>query len=402
MKKYFHFLIIAVLFFTACKEEYIGQYPIDNVPPKPISNPVVENFQGKSIITYQLPDETDLLYVKAVYTSSSGNQEEVKASSFTNSLIVAGFGKSLKTTVQLISVDRSQNESEPVPVQIEPEDSPIYAIRNSIVTEASWGGFRISWNNPLRENIVVGVMKKNDEGIFGHIENFYSSVAEAENAVRGQDSIRSDFAVYVRDTYNNYTDTVFFTLQPWYEQQLDKGKFVGLPKSSKFTLHSYGSTNMNVMWDDIFSVDNSIYYIATGSQYYPYFAFDLGVKVKLSRFRYWTRRDYIFRLHHPKKIQIFGTNDPNVANNSESDDSEWILLNDEIFESFRPSGLQPDEDPTTEDRAYHDAGEEFEFPLGVPAVRYLRFKSLQSWTGVGVGDGCFVSELTFWGGVPEN
>ena len=394
------FIFIAAALFSACKEENIGQYPVDSVPPKPVTSPVVENYPGKSVISYQLPDETDLLYVKAVYISSKGEEEEVKASSFTNSLEVAGFGKSTRTTVKLISVDRSQNESEPVIIEIEPGDSPIYAVLSSLNIQDSWGGFLVNWDNPLKENLVVGVMKKNDEDVFGHIENFYSSEPEARNSVRGQDSIMSDFAVYVRDTYDNYTDTIYFSLKPWFERQLDKSKFVGLPRSSKFTLHTYGNSNMNVLWNGVFTVDNGIYYINTGSQYYPYFAFDLGVKVKLSRFKYWTRYDYIFRLHHPKKIQIFGTNDYNVASNPESADSEWILLNDEIFESHRPSGLQPDVAPTTEDRAYHDAGEEFDFPLAVPEVRYIRFKSLQSWTGVGVGDGCFVSELTFWGGMP--
>jgi len=389
-------IFILCLAFFSCKEDPIGQMPIHTKPPKPVIDPVVTNLPGGARIQYQLPDETDLLYVKAVFTLPNGSVQEVRTSSFSNTLEIKGFAKSTKMTIPLISVDRSRNESDPVYVEIEPEDSPIFDIRKSIYVIAGFGGFKIDWENPLRSNVVVEIMKKDDEGVFKYIETFYSTEAIAKKAVRGQDAVESDFAIFVRDTYKNHTDTLLVTLTPWYEQPLDKRKFAPLPLSSKFQLHSYGSTNMGIIWDGSILPANGIYYISLQDRYPPYFGFDMGVKAKLSRFRVWTRNDYIYRLHAPKDMVLYGTNDPIIANDPDSDDSLWTELIS--CSSYRPSGLSADELPTAEDRAYHDAGEEFEFPLEAPEVRYIRFKSLISWSGTW---GLFVSELTFWGSPEE-
>jgi hypothetical protein len=397
MKTYFNILLIIILLsfsLQSCKEEERGQYPVDSISPQPVSNPTVTNFPGGSRIDYQLPDESDLLYVKVSYRLPNGNMAEVRTSVFANHVELKGFAKSQKTTVQLYCVDRSQNVSQPVDVEIEPEDSPIYDIFSSIEVSVGFGGFKLNWENPALEDIAVEVMKKDDEGNFKPIETFYSSEKKVTNkSVRGQDPVETEFAVYVRDTYDNNSDTLKTKMTPWYESELDKTKWVALPKSNKFTLHSYGKTNLSVVWDGVYNVDNGVYYISENSNKdEPYFTFDLGVQAKLSRFKYWSRYDYIFKLHSPKKIVILGTNDPAVAANSDSNESEWILMGE--YESIRPSGLPGGTDATSEDRAYANAGEEFEFSLDKPEVRYIRFLSRISWTNTRA---LFVSELTFWG-----
>jgi hypothetical protein len=397
MRTYLNILTIIVLLsfsLLSCKEEQLGQYPVDNISPQPVSNPVVTNFPGGSRIDYQLPDETDLLYVKVSYRLPSGDMAEVRTSVFANHVELKGFAKSKKTTVQLYCVDRSQNVSQPFDVEIEPEDSPIYDIFSSIELNVGFGGFKINWENRLAEDVAVEVMRKDDEGVFRPIETFYSSEKTVTNkSVRGQEAVETEFAVYVRDTYNNNSDTLKAKMTPWFESELDKTKWVALPKSNKFTLHSYGSANMSVMWDGVYNVANGIYYLSeNANKDEPYFTFDLGTTAKLSRFRYWSRYDYIFRLHSPKTIAILGTNDPAVAANPDSNESEWILLGE--YESTRPSGLPGGADPTAEDRAYADAGEEFEFSLDAPKVRYIRFLSRISWTKTRA---LFIAELTFWG-----
>lgn len=400
MKTYFNILSIILLSFSlfSCKEEQTGQYPVDSIPPQPVIDPAVTNFAGGSRIDYQLPDEPDLLYVKVSYSLPSGAMAEVRTSVFANHVELKGFARSKKMTVQLYCVDRSRNVSQPVDVEIEPEDSPIYGIYSSLDLLVGFGGFKLGWENPLSEDIAVEVMKKDDEGIFRPVETFYSSEKMAINkSVRGQDPVETEFAIYVRDMYDNYSDTLKMKITPWYEVELDKQKWLAFPKSNKFTLHSYGNANMAVMWDGVYNVDNGIYYISeNANRDEPYFTFDLGAKAKLSRFKYWSRYNYIFKLHSPKTIAIFGTNDPAVAANPDSSESEWILLGE--FESTRPSGLPGGTDPTAEDRAYADAGEEFEFPLEAPEVRYIRFMSRISWTKTRA---LFIAELTFWGAPEE-
>jgi hypothetical protein len=391
------FTMLLLTLCMACSEQFTGQFPVDSTPPSPVmvAPDGVTNFPGGSTITYLLPDETDLLYVKAVYTLSSGSVQEAKASAFSNSLTVKGFGRGTATKVRLISVDRSRNESLPVEVDIHPQDSPIYDIFTSLDISESWGGFILKWNNPMKEDIVLSVLRKNEDEAFENIETFYSSAENVLQSVRGLDSTRTDFGLCIRDVYNNFTDTLKLTLKPWFEIMLDRSKFIAIPKSAKFTVSQYGTSNLNILWDGVVTDISSagIYYLNTGA-YQPYFAINLGIRAKLSRFRYWSRADYYFRLHSAKEIQIYGTNDPVIAGNPESEDAQWILLNPDVFVSVRPSGLSTSVPATDEDYAYALEGEEWEFPLDAPPVQYIRFKQLTSWTGT-LALTC--SEIRFWG-----
>lgn len=398
MKKYIIYTLIFLtgLSLSNCEEESIGQYPIDKLAPKPVKNVVVENLPGAVKLTYELPDELDLLYVKAIYDLPGGKQGITKISVFSNTMLIKGFGKSKKRNIQLISVDRSRNESQPVTVDIEPQDSPIYKILEEMEIKESFGGFKLFWSNPEKEDIVVGVLIRNESnGEFNYIDNFYSSEAIAVKSIRGLDSIRATFGVYVRDIFDNYTDTLILSLKPFFEQEIPKNAFVGQKLSTRFKLHSYGG-GMDRMWDGITNVANNVYYIQTGNEIPPYFTFDMGVKAKLSRFRLWQRVDFLFALHNPKLFQWYGTNDPALAADAETlgweNNPGWIKLMD--CESTRPSGLGAGAPLTTEDEVYAKAGEEFEFPLEAPAVRYLRFKLQTTWGG---STGVHINELTFWG-----
>ncbi|MFV0591883.1 MAG: DUF5000 domain-containing lipoprotein [Draconibacterium sp.] len=396
---YLH-LFLAFVLLNNCSEESIGQYPVDDTAPQKVSNVVVENIPGGAVLDYDLPDEDDLLYVQAIYELPNGTKGVMKTSVFSNNMIIKGFGKSQKRNVNLISVDRSRNESSPLNVEIEPKDSPIYGILDSLTVQESFGGFKLSWPNYFQEDIVLGVLKK-DEGTqeFEYIENFYSSESKANKAVRGLDSTRATFGIFVRDTYGNRTDTLEMSLKPFYEEQIPKDGFIGMRLSSWYKLHSYGG-GMDCMWDGITNVDNNIYYIQNGNEIMPFFTFDMGVKAKLSRFKMWQRVNFLFALHNPQLFEWYGTNDAAVAADSETLDWEsnpaWIKIMD--GESKKPSGLPAGAALTPEDDAYGRAGEEFEFPLDIPAVRYLRFKELRTWSG---SSGCCIGELTFWGQIEK-
>ena len=205
----------------------------------------------------------------------------------------------------------------------------------------------------------------------------------------------------VRITYENYTDTLLMSLKPYFEQDIPKSGFSALKLSSRFKLQGT-SGPMNMMWDGILNDGDryNYYYIATGNEIMPYFTFDMGVKAKLSRFRLWHRKYYFFSLHNPRQFEWYGTNNPSVAADAETlgweDNPEWIRLME--CESKRPSGLPAGAALTAEDEAYASAGEEYEFPLDAPAVRYLRFKEISTWSG---SSGVHINELSFWGEIEK-
>ncbi|MDR2384223.1 MAG: DUF4959 domain-containing protein [Tannerella sp.] len=385
---------LGLLLLAACSEDPIGQYPVDKIPPQPIHDPRVLNFAGGSTITYQLPDETDLLYVRTRFTLPNGQKQDIKTSVFSNVLTVKGFARSQEYTLELIAVDQSQNESVPVEVKIHPEDAVIFDVIRSMNYEAARGGFKIAWENTIKEDITVTFLKKNSNGQYELIDAIYTSEQNARRAIRGQKAEPTTFAVFAKDTYNNFTDTMEFQVTPLFEMQIDNKNFVAMPKLPAFILHSWSSSNLGVIWDDVLvagAVSGQVYYIQA-SDINAYFTLDLGMKVKLSRFRMWGRSDYYFRLHNPYDFYLMGSNDLSVAQNAASADDQWIHLIDCI--SYRPSGLGSDEPATADDYAYATAGEEFEFSEDVPPVRYIRFRVRKTWGG---SNGLHVAELRFWG-----
>lgn len=390
-------LFSLLLLLTACEQDTIGQYPIDAIAPQPVKNVRVVNLPGAIRLSYDLPDEEDLLYVKAVYPLDNGEIRVSKTSVFSNTMFIKGFGKSKKQVIQLVAVDGSQNESVPVDIEINPEDAPIYTIIENLKTSTTWGGFKMVWQNPLQEDIVLEVLRKDPvSGRFSHIESIYSSELNAEKAVRGLDSTLTTFGIFIRDIYYNYTDTVEVQIKPLFEELIPKTGFKGFPLSTQFKQHTAFGGGMIQMWDDITNVRENCYYIMTGNVIMPYFTIDLGVKAKFSRFRVWQRIDYLFALHNPKGMIWYGTNDYNAANDNESagweNNPAWTQLGS--FESKRPSGGKSGDPITSEDQAYAFAGEEFEFPIEVPAVRYIRFKLVSTWSG---SSGLHINEFAFWG-----
>ena len=400
--KYLLFIFCGTLTLTSCQNEYIGQYPTDSTQHKPVSNVRVTNLPGAVELTYSLPDEKDMLYVKATYMKSNGEYAEYKASVFSNNMLLEGFGKSQKTTVRLVSVDKSQNESLPVEVEIEPQDSPIYNIFENLHIEETFGGIRVTWENPLRQEIMVGVLKRSDiTGELEYVDNFYSTEHYASNAIRGLDSISADFGVFVRDLHMNYTDTVLVTLTPYYEQEIPKSGFREIPIAPYFAYHR-SQANISTLWDLNYTNTSgyNYLYMRPGNDLMPYFTLDLGSKVKISRVRHWQRLNQAFQLHNPRRFEWYGTNDKAVAEDVATlgweDNPAWTKLM--TGESVRPSGLDAGDPITNEDSEYAAAGEDFEFYFDAPAVQYLRFKLVETWGG---SDGLFLMELSLWGRVFE-
>lgn len=383
-------LFLAICF--GCEEEYIGQYPVDSTAPAPVSKITVENLKGRAIISYALPEEDDLLFVKAVHTSPAGKRVETPSSAYASSVELKGFGRSQKVQVQLISVDKSYNESTPVTVEIEPFDSPIYEIINTLTLIESFGGLKLTWENPLGEEIVFGALMKDSEGNFKHIETIYSTETEALRAIRGLDAVPTDFAFYIRDMYYNYTDTLYAQLTPYFETELDKANFMALPISSKFTFHSYGGSSMTRMWNNVYNVDNDLFYLVAGIGEKIYFAFDMGVETKVSRFRLWPRLEWMYQLHHIRYFEVWGSNDQAVATANADSWDGWYKIMD--CESLRPSGLPGGTAPTAEEREALLEGEEFEVSESAPTFRYVKFLINETWTK---STSMFINEITIWG-----
>ena len=94
----------AMIVLAGCDNYTVGPTEKNTVPPGRVTDIQVENLPGQARLTYKLPTDPDLLYVKAVYPLNSGEIREIKASYYTNTMLLDGFGDTEIHEVEVYAV----------------------------------------------------------------------------------------------------------------------------------------------------------------------------------------------------------------------------------------------------------------------------------------------------------
>lgn len=394
--KYFKLIIVFALFvFVACSEYEHGPSSSSSGVPSKVENVIVTPINGGLEVTYDLPKDKNVLYVKAVYMNSKGVEAEVKTSVFNNKIEIFGFKDMAEVSLKLYAVNRSEVTSEAVAVSGTPLISPVDMIRQNFAITSDFGGAKFAWNNDLKTPIAIQLFAQNEKGKLELVKTQYTEQVASSVSLRGYPSVPTKFAAVIRDRYDNFSDTIYAStadknLVPLYEERLDKtifkkvvlqnddnwdaweGDYWGLFDDKKETIvHTQG----NIPRPSILTVD-------------------LGVTVNLSRINVLQRADanglgFAYTHGNPKRYDVYGSKelpgpDGNLAN--------WIKLRS--CESLKPSGL-PIGQKTDEDVAHFWAGDEYTFE-NAPEIRYFRFVVYDTWDGAGY---ISFSELTFWGNI---
>ena len=388
MKNKLIVLMVVTIVLWACDEEPVGQQPTDNVAPGLISNVEVENISGGAILTYSVPEDEDLLYVKAVYSRKEGQYSESKASVYSDTLKIEGFGDTNEHLVDLIAVDRSRNESDPVSIKIKPLEPAVNVIGETLTMIEDFGGISASWYNENNAEISIVIQERDtvlDEII--PLETYYSKSEGGKFAIYGLDTIAKTVEVYVQDRWENRSPIKKFTITPLYETQLEKSQFAALDLPGDGPHH--GDWVISNIWNG--TPDPNGYSSLGGQGIWPQsITIDLGVLAKLSRVKVYQRKEdpgYIYAEGNLRKFEIWGSETIDFSGSYDS----WIKLGD--FESIKPSGL-PFGQVSDEDVAVATNGEDFAFPSSNPKIRYIRIKVTQTWAG---GDNFQIMELDIFG-----
>lgn len=361
----------------SCTEESIGQTPVQSTPPQKVSDVKVENIAGGAILTYTLPDDEDLLYVKATFILNNGQKSEVKASVYTNELKLEGFGDTNERTVTLVSVDRSQNESEPLEVTIKPLEAPIFKVQTSLLVEAAFGGINVTYTNPTEANIVINIDVMNEKNEYVALEKIYTKAKTGVRKIRGMAAEETQLRYYVSDRWDNMTAKQDVALTPMFEERVPIGSIE--PMQSHSAPVDWGWT-LNRLFDD----NTTTGYQCKADGYWPaYFTFNVKQgPVKLSRFKVYQRSGYEYTHGMPKRFKLLGRNDYPLAgaridNETNPEDyAKWNLVGE--FESIKPSNSSV---TTNEDIEYALAGEDFDVNVNMPAYKYYRMEVLETWSG---------------------
>ncbi len=376
-------VLIAALFLLAgCKEDLIIPLEKNSNPPDQVSNITVENQPGKAKVTYVLPRNQDLLYIKAVYEIRPGVVREVKSSYYGNTMELDGFADTNEHEVKLYSVNRSETASQPVLVTVKPLENPIWEVLKSVKILPDFAGVRITAKNPNQANVALEIIKKDSLGKWVPYPPFiYSSQSSISYTSRGLDTFAKQFGVTVRDRFLNYTDTLFTTINPLFEEALSKSLFseVRLPGDAKIQKVTPG---IPLLWDGDVSWAGSNRMLTDMADLNPqWITIDLGQLAKLSRIKIWNYAEFMSNGQHQfyyrgqlRFFEIWGSVSPNPDGSWDS----WVRLGS--FENIKPSG-SPYGTTTQEDWSKAVPGFDYDFDPNAPKVRYLRFKSLQNWMG---------------------
>ena len=371
-----------------------GHNPIDDDPtvPAAVTGVAVVNLSGKAKITYQVPNDEKLLYVKAEYIPTSGIPAEAKASYYQDSLIVEGFADTKEYDVKLYSVSRSGVQSEPVVVKVQPLEAPIWKVFRSLDIENAFGGFNIKALNPTKDNIGLVVLTRNQflEYEVDNNKSVFTNIDTILQKIRGLDTMDVRVGFLVRDRWGNTTDTLYKDLKPIYEVQLDPSKFRALPLPGDAP-QVYNGARLEYAWDNRLGwpYTSFTHQVDGGSQ--PHMiTFDMGIVSKLSRIyiRPYPEGDRYYFLTTMKRFEVYGSVNP--SSNGALDGS-WELIGS--YEVVKPSGLPYGTDNSL-DQTTASAGLNFDVRLNAPRVRYMRIRCLENFAG---GTAQSINELKVYG-----
>jgi hypothetical protein len=404
-------LTLCPILWTGCKEEGRIDFVENASPaPQPVAIVRVTNTQGGAVVKYQVPDDENLLGVKVVYTRN-GEICESKASKYVDTLSIQGYGTTDSQSFELYSVGIGGKLSAPVSGTFTPLTPAVRTVKFDV--EETFGGVLVAIDeNITKADLAVVLMADTGRsGKWEDIHTFYTRAEIIKLSRRGLDPKMMDFGVYLRDRWNNKSDTIWKTLTPVEEIKIPKANFrnAALPTDYFVTAENNTGYRLENMWNGE-EVANGNFFASGHSGPMPqWFTIDLGGKYSISRIQKWPRANYeIYSGTAPRIFQVWGSTAPNPS--GEWDES-WTLLGE--FEQFKPSGYGEGMEVgpiTDEDRDYFYNRTEF---VLAPAdniidpyipVTHLRFKVLSTFATYGTETTMgqiIIAELTFWGQIKD-
>jgi hypothetical protein len=385
------FSILAFATFFSCTADK----DLDTKAPDIVNNITVTPTNGGGIISYSLPTDADILYVKAVYTNSQGEAVFRVSSKHTSTIEVNGLNQTTPLKVKLYVIDESENSSEAAEIEFTPLESFIFIVQESIEITPDLGGVKITWDNIASKTVFVYVHIL--DGINETVRILSSNNAQELRFIRGLGPTEITISIKVEDFDGNITELEDKgQYRPLFEEKIDKSTW-SLVSGQSINGNAYEGRTVN-FWDDVVDTvetdsDNS-YFIATrdnngGSLNFPLdIVIDLNKNVKIQRFIVWQRAywyngggvTYHYQEENIKSFNLYASTDAQT----------WNLLGQfDIGDPRDGSGNIPA-------TAFQDAidGHEFSLSDTSEAFRYLKFEITSNYGSTQITVG---SEITLFG-----
>lgn len=402
-------IVMAVTVLSCGKvADYKGVVSTDNTKPGPVTNIRVQNEAGAAIITYDLPNSDNILYVQANYMINDKAGRQTKSSFYADTILVGGFEKSQDYKVILYTVSRADVKSDPVEVTVHPGTPAYIAAFPTIKTKPDFGGININVLNPFKANLgIITITRDPVTKQYEIINQNYTNDDSIAYSLRGYDTIPKDFGIYITDQWGNISDTLFSRVTPIYEVQMDKSKF------NPYVLNTDARTGFGWNIQNLWNGNTGSPGYHTEQPILPLvwpavITFDMGQAAKLSRYTIWNRGidgsgNWLWQAGAPLTWTLWGRannpedetlpSGPGAPGIGETSANGWINLG--TFQLLpKPSGL-PNPQYSNADLDFWNAGFSYNFSLDLPKIRYIRFQCLEN---ASLTNNFFnIAELTFWG-----
>jgi hypothetical protein len=380
-------LIISIsLMILSCTNAPIGQTPTDGTPPSDVKNLEVESRPGGALLTYIVPAENDISYVKCEYVYN-GEKHVVRSSVYNKSLVIEGLGSEEPLTFTVYVVDHSENTSPGISKTFTPGPPQWKAIYESVKLLPLPGGVSVTWHNETATEIGVAVFTEDSLGNFVEQSTRYSKNIEGMLSFRPFDAVEYRFGTRITDKWGNVSDMKVATVTPLPERLLDKSKFLEVALPGDNTSLGVSRLAMTYCWD---GNDNNQWHTMEGAfmPFPMYITIDLGTYAQISRMRFRPRTNYYYSNHTWRTFEVWAASDYKHDMTEEywtgeewKTDGDWSMLAD--CEVKRPSGnTDAIAIPTGEDLEYAQYGFEYE-PQGddqSARYRYLRIVIKSTWS----------------------
>ncbi len=406
MKRLIYSFVI-LFAFNGCKEEGRIDFIDDQASaPAPVEIKNVKNISGGAIITYNMPSDHNLLGVKAVYVRN-GKTVETKGSLYVDTLIVEGFGNTNEQEIELFSIGRNEKLSSPVSIKISPLAPPVRLVKFDL--EAGFGGVVVGLdeNKTNADLSIVLLADTMGNGKYVEMQTFHTKSGKIKFSRRGLKIQSSQFGLYLRDRWNNVSDTIYRKLTPIEEVKIPSDLFRNAALPTDYFLTAEGNTGYRLeqLWLGADASDNAFYASSHSAPMPQWFTIDLGRRVSISRIQKWPRPDYeLYSSTAPRTFEVWGSEAPNPDG---SFDDSWFLIGE--FEQFKPSGYGEGREigpVTNEDKDYWYNRTEFDViptakaPDPYRPVTHLRIKVTSTFQTYGTETNrsqIIIAQLAFWG-----
>lgn len=392
----------------------------EQIPPQKVAWAEYTPINGGAYIKYERPADEDFLYVRAEYTIDNGQVISRSSSTYTDSLLISGFGSVKPYDVKLYSCDYFANESEPYELSVTPLAPNVIAVAETVTVREGFANIIVELTNEAEESVDVYIDIEAQDGSGRKATRIFTTkVPQDKLIISGLEAIPYNVKVHLKDKYDNGTEVIDFgTKTPKFDYELSKegwdfladhliygsnwdranakpnADYVGMytTDSMRNACEFKFEATIYKFWDGVTDGGEDkamgMYSFFHSGTKYPFSYFiNIGRKIKVSRMRVHQRYDYRWTTYGPKVIDLY------ISNDSNPDDG--------ILEGWEFLGRYTMEKPGTDAEAndeFLNGSEFWIYPAEAnfsPEFQYLRFKCVTDFTGKGT-IGC-LAELTLYG-----